>query len=144
MEPVTLEPGAFMQRWKSLEGNDRECQEVVKAPPNAPSIDEEYMKRITNIITSVEIRSFLRLRSNTMDSFWCRNLPNIGKGCQLSTVIISTLAAWCVYNSGAYALPSTPKANAENPLLIYILISKVSRQHGIRSHTQIWNIGNFF
>ncbi|KAL3919034.1 MAG: hypothetical protein SGILL_003958 [Bacillariaceae sp.] len=51
MEPVTLEPGAFMQRWKSLEGQDRECQEVVKAPPNAPAIDEEYMKRISNIIT---------------------------------------------------------------------------------------------
>mmetsp|Transcript_8260 Transcript_8260/g.12665 ORF Transcript_8260/g.12665 Transcript_8260/m.12665 type:complete len:993 (+) Transcript_8260:96-3074(+) len=51
MEPVTLEPGAFMQRWKSLEGQDRECQEVVKAPPNAPPIDEEYMKRIAHIIT---------------------------------------------------------------------------------------------
>jgi AP-2 complex subunit alpha len=51
MEPVTLEPGAFMQRWKSLEGQDRECQEVVKAPPNAPPIDEEYMKRIARIIT---------------------------------------------------------------------------------------------
>lgn len=51
MEPVTLEPGAFMQRWKSLEGNDRECQEVVKAPPNAPPIDEEYMDRISHIIT---------------------------------------------------------------------------------------------
>jgi AP-2 complex subunit alpha len=51
MEPVTLEPGAFMQRWKSLEGQDRECQEVVKAPPNAPKIDEEYMQRIAKIIT---------------------------------------------------------------------------------------------
>eukprot|EP00934_Nitzschia_sp_Nitz4_P008342 Nitzschia sp. Nitz4//scaffold55_size114948//11408//14736//NITZ4_003882-RA/size114948-snap-gene-0.166-mRNA-1//1//CDS//3329554473//8332//frame0 len=51
MEPVTLEPGAFMQRWKSLEGNDRECQEVVKAPPSSPQIDEDYMKRITHIIT---------------------------------------------------------------------------------------------
>lgn len=51
MEPVTLEPSAFMQRWKSLEGQDRECQEVVKAPPNAPPIDEEYMKRIARIIT---------------------------------------------------------------------------------------------
>jgi len=51
MEPVTLEPGAFMQRWKSLEGQDRECQEVVKAPPNAPPIDEEYMRRIALIIT---------------------------------------------------------------------------------------------
>mmetsp|Transcript_51734 Transcript_51734/g.155256 ORF Transcript_51734/g.155256 Transcript_51734/m.155256 type:complete len:1059 (-) Transcript_51734:280-3456(-) len=51
MEPVTLEPGAFMQRWKSLEGQDRECQEVVKAPPNAPPIDEEYMNRISLIIT---------------------------------------------------------------------------------------------
>eukprot|EP00980_Cylindrotheca_fusiformis_P006242 scaffold1336_cov158-Cylindrotheca_fusiformis.AAC.4 len=52
MEPVTLEPAAFMQRWKSLEGQDRECQEVVKAPPNAPKIDEEYMKRIAHIITN--------------------------------------------------------------------------------------------
>ena len=52
MEPVTLEPSAFMQRWKSLEGNDRECQEVVKAPPSAPSIDEEYMDRVAKIITS--------------------------------------------------------------------------------------------
>mmetsp|Transcript_119288 Transcript_119288/g.345029 ORF Transcript_119288/g.345029 Transcript_119288/m.345029 type:complete len:982 (+) Transcript_119288:103-3048(+) len=51
MEPVTLEPGPFMQRWKSLEGNDRECQEVVKAPPNSPQIDEDYMKRIAHIIT---------------------------------------------------------------------------------------------
>ncbi|KAL7567791.1 hypothetical protein ACA910_000543 [Epithemia clementina (nom. ined.)] len=51
MEPVTLEPGAFMQRWRSLEGQDRECQEVVKAPPNAPPIDEEYMKRIAQIVT---------------------------------------------------------------------------------------------
>jgi AP-2 complex subunit alpha len=51
MEPVTLEPGAFMQRWRSLEGQDRECQEVVKAPPNAPAVDEEYMKRIAIIIT---------------------------------------------------------------------------------------------
>lgn len=51
MEPVTLEPAAFMQRWKSLEGQDRECQEVVKAPANAPEIDEEYMKRISTIVT---------------------------------------------------------------------------------------------
>ena len=51
MEPVTLEPGAFMQRWKSLEGQDRECQEIVKAPPNAPQIDEDYMRRISLIIT---------------------------------------------------------------------------------------------
>jgi len=51
MEPVTLEPGAFMQRWKSLEGQDRECQEVVKTPPNAPPIDEDYMKRIAQIVT---------------------------------------------------------------------------------------------
>lgn len=51
MEPVTLEPAAFMQRWRSLEGNDRECQEVVKTPPSAPSIDEDYMKRIAKIIT---------------------------------------------------------------------------------------------
>jgi AP-2 complex subunit alpha len=50
MEPVTLEPGAFMQRWKSLEGQDRECQEVVKTPTNAP-IDEDYMKRIGTIMT---------------------------------------------------------------------------------------------
>ena len=52
MEPVTLEAPAFMQRWKSLEGQDRECQEVVKAPPSAPPIDEDYMKRIAHIITN--------------------------------------------------------------------------------------------
>lgn len=52
MEPVTLEPGAFMQRWRSLEGQERECQEVVKAPPNAPPIDEEYMDRIAAIVTN--------------------------------------------------------------------------------------------
>ena len=51
MEPVTLEPAAFMQRWKSLEGQDRECQEVVKCPPDAPPIDEEYMERIVSIVT---------------------------------------------------------------------------------------------
>jgi AP-2 complex subunit alpha len=51
MEPVTLEPGAFMQRWKSLEGQERECQEVVKAPPSVTTIDEEYMGRIIKIIT---------------------------------------------------------------------------------------------
>jgi AP-2 complex subunit alpha len=51
MEPVTLEPSAFMQRWKSLEGQERECQEIVKAPANAPPIDEEYMGRIAKIIT---------------------------------------------------------------------------------------------
>jgi len=51
MEPVTLEPGAFMQRWKSLEGQERECQEVVKTPPDAPPIDEEYMERIATIVT---------------------------------------------------------------------------------------------
>jgi AP-2 complex subunit alpha len=52
MEPVTLEPQAFMQRWKSLEGQERECQEVVKAPPNSPPIDEEYMDRIASIVTN--------------------------------------------------------------------------------------------
>jgi len=51
MEPVTLEAPAFMQRWKSLEGQERECQEVVKAPPNAPEIDEDYMERIGKIVT---------------------------------------------------------------------------------------------
>lgn len=51
MEPVTLEPNAFMQRWRSLDGNERECQEVVKAPANAPAIDEEYMDRIRGIVT---------------------------------------------------------------------------------------------
>lgn len=51
MEPVSLEPSAFMQRWKSLEGQDRECQEIVKAPSNAPPIDEDYMKRIAQIVT---------------------------------------------------------------------------------------------
>jgi AP-2 complex subunit alpha len=51
MEPVTLEPGAFMQRWKSLEGQERECQEVVKTPPDSPPIDEEYMERVAAIVT---------------------------------------------------------------------------------------------
>lgn len=51
MEPVILEAGAFMQRWKSLEGQERECQEIVKAPQNAPEIDEEYMERIVSIVT---------------------------------------------------------------------------------------------
>jgi AP-2 complex subunit alpha len=51
MEQVSLEASAFMQRWKSLEGQERECQEVVKTPPNAPPIDEEYMKRISHIVT---------------------------------------------------------------------------------------------
>ena len=50
MEPVNLDPGAFMQRWKSLEGQERECQEVMKLPPNAPEIDEEYMARVSKII----------------------------------------------------------------------------------------------
>jgi AP-2 complex subunit alpha len=51
MEPVTLEPSAFMQRWKSLEGQDRECQEVIKAPADGPPIDEAYMERIVHIVT---------------------------------------------------------------------------------------------
>ncbi len=51
MEPVTLEAAAFMQRWKSLEGQDRECQEIVKIPPNASEIDEEYIGRIAGIVT---------------------------------------------------------------------------------------------
>jgi len=55
MEPVTLEPGAFMQRWQSLDGQDRECQEVVRAPPNpeenGPTINEESMLRIAHIVT---------------------------------------------------------------------------------------------
>jgi len=51
MEPVTLEPEAFMARWKSLTGKDRECQEVVKAPPSAPAFDEDYMNRIALIVT---------------------------------------------------------------------------------------------
>jgi AP-2 complex subunit alpha len=52
MEPVNLDPGAFMQRWKSLEGQERECQEVMKLPPNAPEIDEEYMDRVAKIIVN--------------------------------------------------------------------------------------------
>ena len=51
MEPVTLEPGAFMQRWRSLDGQERECQEIVKAPPNSSPIDEESMKRVVSIVT---------------------------------------------------------------------------------------------
>jgi len=50
MEPVNLDPGAFMQRWKSLEGPERECQEVMKLPPNASGIDEGYMERVSKII----------------------------------------------------------------------------------------------
>ncbi|KAL3822105.1 hypothetical protein ACHAXA_011883 [Cyclostephanos tholiformis] len=51
MEPVNLDPGAFMQRWKSLEGPDRECQEVMKLPPSASSgIDEGYMDRVASVI----------------------------------------------------------------------------------------------
>ena len=49
MEPVTLEVSAFMQRWKSLEGQDRECQEIVKA--NVTPIDEDYMHEISEMIT---------------------------------------------------------------------------------------------
>jgi AP-2 complex subunit alpha len=52
MEPVNLDPGAFMQRWKSLEGQDRECQEVMRLPPNSSGIDEEYMNRVSNIIVN--------------------------------------------------------------------------------------------
>ena len=50
MEPVNLDPGAFMQRWKSLEGPDRECQEVMKLPSSASGIDEAYMERVAKII----------------------------------------------------------------------------------------------
>lgn len=52
MEPVNLDPGAFMQRWKSLEGQDRECQEVMRLPPNSSGIDEQYMRRVANIIVN--------------------------------------------------------------------------------------------
>ncbi|KAL7433150.1 hypothetical protein ACHAXM_004526 [Skeletonema potamos] len=52
MEPVNLDPGAFMQRWKSLEGQDRECQEVMRLPPNSSGIDEQYMSRVSNIIVN--------------------------------------------------------------------------------------------
>jgi AP-2 complex subunit alpha len=51
MEPVTLEAAPFMQRWKSLEGQERECQEVVKVPTSSPAIDEDYMQRIASIMT---------------------------------------------------------------------------------------------
>jgi AP-2 complex subunit alpha len=50
MEPVNLDPGAFMQRWKSLEGPDRECQEVMKLSPSSSGIDEGYMDRVANVI----------------------------------------------------------------------------------------------
>jgi AP-2 complex subunit alpha len=50
MEPVNLDPGAFMQRWKSLEGPERECQEVLKLPPATSGIDEGYMDRVANVI----------------------------------------------------------------------------------------------
>jgi len=49
MEPVNLDPGAFMQRWKSLEGPDRECQDLLKVPATS-GIDEAYMDRVVNII----------------------------------------------------------------------------------------------
>jgi AP-2 complex subunit alpha len=52
MEPVSLEPSAFMQKWKSLDGQDRESQEIIKSPPNAPQIDEEYMRRVALIVTN--------------------------------------------------------------------------------------------
>mmetsp|Transcript_20307 Transcript_20307/g.46068 ORF Transcript_20307/g.46068 Transcript_20307/m.46068 type:complete len:985 (-) Transcript_20307:533-3487(-) len=51
MEPVSLDPGAFMNRWKSLEGQDRECQEVVKASPSSP-VTEETMAKIAGIVTN--------------------------------------------------------------------------------------------
>ena len=50
MEPVNLDPGAFMQRWKSLEGPDRECQEIMKLPPTSSGIDESYMGRVASLI----------------------------------------------------------------------------------------------
>ena len=50
MEPVNLDPGAFMQRWKSLEGPERECQEVLKLSPASSGIDEGYMYRVANVI----------------------------------------------------------------------------------------------
>ena len=50
MEPVNLDPGAFMQRWKSLEGPERECQEVLKLSPASSGIDEGYMDRVANVI----------------------------------------------------------------------------------------------
>jgi len=51
MDPLILDAGAFMQRWKSLDGQERECQEVVKASQNSTPIDEECMLRIARIIT---------------------------------------------------------------------------------------------
>ena len=50
MEPVNLDPAAFMQRWKSLEGPDRECQDVMKLPPTSPGLDEAYMDRVSSLI----------------------------------------------------------------------------------------------
>jgi len=50
MESVNLVPGAFMQRWKCLEGPDRECQDVMKLPPNSSRLDEAYMERVSKII----------------------------------------------------------------------------------------------
>jgi AP-2 complex subunit alpha len=51
MEPVVLEPGAFMQRWRSLDGQERECQEIVKAPASSSPINEESMERVVTIVT---------------------------------------------------------------------------------------------
>ena len=39
-----------MQRWKSLEGQDRECQEIIKAPVGTP-VSEESMSIIEDKIT---------------------------------------------------------------------------------------------
>ena len=39
-----------MQRWKSLEGPDRESQEVMRLPANSSGIDEDYMDRVSSII----------------------------------------------------------------------------------------------
>ena len=40
-----------MQRWRSLEGQDRECQEIIKSPGNA-EITVDSMKEIAGKVTN--------------------------------------------------------------------------------------------
>ena len=51
MKPATLEANTFMIRWRSLEGQERKCQEVVKTISNAPSIDENHTSQVLQIVT---------------------------------------------------------------------------------------------
>jgi AP-2 complex subunit alpha len=51
MEPLILDAGAFLQRWKSLDGQEKECQEVIKPSQKSTPIDEESMLRIARFVT---------------------------------------------------------------------------------------------